>query len=242
MKSNPLLELAHPVRMRILRAIAVEPSTVERTAEKIGSTIEETRMNLERLANFRFVDKDANGKYHAAPLGHLALSTLADMDFVAQHSDYFQEHELSLLPQELVSRLGELAESERLEGSVSNIQRVERVVERSKGRVWVVTNEVLMDAVPIVREKISKGMDFRIIIDQTFKPPESFQPAIPDKWRQIPRIPAATVLTGNEAMLFFPNRKLDLDTAHAFASEDPQFMKWCEDLVHYLWGEGHGIK
>lgn len=242
MKSNPLLELAHPVRMKILRTIAVEPLTLEGTAKHIEATVEETKINLERLANFRFVEKDANGKYHAAPLGHLALSTLADMDFVAQHSDFFQEHELSLLPQELVSRLGELAESERLEGSVSNIQRVERVVERSKGRVWVVTNEVLMDAVPIIRDKISKGIDFRIIIDQTFKPPESFSPSIPDKWRQIPKIPAATVLTGNEALLFFPNRKLDLDTAHAFTSEDPQFMKWCEDLVEILWHEGYGLK
>ena len=242
MASNLLLELANPVRMKILRAIAIKPGTVESIAEEVGASIEETKVNIERLSDFRFVNKGTDDRYQASPLGHLALSTLADMDFVAQHSDYFQEHELSLLPQRLISRLGELAESKRTEGSVTNIQRAERVIRRSEGRVWVVTNEVMLDVVPVIREKISEGADFRIIIDQTFKAPESFEATMPELWRQVPKIPAMTVLTGNEAMLFFPDRKLTPDASNAFASDDPQFMKWCEDLIEHLWGEGHSLK
>jgi predicted transcriptional regulator len=242
MTNNLLLELANPVRMKILRIIAIEPGLIENIAEKVGASIEETRMSVDRLCNFRFVDKEADGKYRASPLGHLALSTLADMDFVARHSDFFQDHELSLLPSNLISRLGELAESKRIDGSVTNIQRAERVIKRSKGRVWVVTNEVMLDVVSVIREKISQGTDFRIIIDQTFKPPESFEATKPELWRTVPKIPAMTVVTGNEAMLFFPNERLEPDTSKAFASEDAQFMKWCEDLVEHLWSAGHKLK
>lgn len=242
MANNLLSELANPVRMKILRTIAVKPGTVESIAEEVGASADETRVSVERLSDFRFVDKGADDRYQASPLGHLALSTLADMDFVAQHSDYFQEHELSLLPQRLISRLGELAEGKRTEGSVTNIQRAERVIRRSEGRVWVATNEVMLDVVPVIREKVSEGTDFRIIIDQTFKAPESFKATLPELWRQVPKIPAMAVLTGNEAMLFFPDRKLVPDSSHAFASDDPQFMKWCEDLIEHLWSEGHRLK
>lgn len=242
MASNLLLELANPVRMKILRIVSIERGTIENIAQQVGASVEETRVSIERLSDFRFVDRGADGKYGASPLGQLALQTLADMDFVAKHSDYFQDHELSLLPQNLISRLGELAESERIQGSVTNIQRAERVIRRSEGRIWVVTNEVMLDAVPVIREKVSHGTDFRIIVDQTFKPPESFESTIPELWRKIPKIPAMTVVTGNEAMLFFPNRKLEPDTSQAFASDDPQFLKWCRDLVEHLWNEGHKMK
>ncbi|MCK5290408.1 MAG: hypothetical protein KAR39_00115 [Thermoplasmata archaeon] len=242
MANNLLLELANPVRMNILRTIAVEPGSAEDIAQLLGTSIEETQVGLDRLRSFKFVQKGADGSYHASPLGHLALSTLADMDFISKHSEFFQDHELSLLPSNLVSRLGELAESTRMDGSVSNIQRVERVIRRSEGRVWAVTNEVMLDVVPVIREKISQGADFRIIIDQTFKPPESFEATIPELWRTVPKLPALTVVTGSEAMLFFPNEKLEPDTSKAFASEDPQFMKWCEDLVNHLWNVGHKLK
>ncbi len=230
------------MRMKILRTIAAEPGPLESIAQRVGASVEETRVNVERLSNFKFVDKGGDGRYRASPLGHLALTTLADMEFVSKHSDFFQDHELSLLPSNLISRLGELAESRRMEGSVSNIQRAERVIRRSEGRVWVVTNEVMLDVVPVIREKISQGTDFRIIVDQTFKPPESFEATIPELWRIVPKIPAMTVVTGNEAMIFFPNEKLEIDTSRAFASEDPQFMKWCEDLVDHLWIVGHKLK
>jgi predicted transcriptional regulator len=242
MTNNLLLELANPVRMKILRIIAAEPGTAESIAQQVGTSVEETKVNIDRLSNFKFVEVGGDGRYRASPLGHLALTTLADMEFVSEHSDFFQDHELSLLPSNLISRLGELADSRRMDGSVSNIQRAERVIRRSEGRVWVVTNEVMLDVVPVIREKIEQGTDFRIIIDQTFKPPESFEATIPDLWRTVPKIPAMTVVTAEEAMLFFPNEKLEPDTSKAFASDDLNFMKWCEDLVNHLWNEGHKLK
>ncbi len=242
MTDNLLLELAHPIRMRILRAIIMEPKSIESVAHDVGASVEEAKMNIERLCDYRFVERGTDARYRTGPLGQLALSLLADLDFVAKHSEYFQEHELTLLPPDLISRLGELAESERTEGSVTNIQRAEHMIRRSKIRIWVVANEVMMDVVPVIREKVSKGTDFRIVIDNTFKHPDSFEPALPERWRQVSKIPAAIVLTGDEAMLFFPDRRLDLDTSEAFASDDPDFMKWCEDLIERLWNEGHRLE
>jgi predicted transcriptional regulator len=100
----------------------------------------------------------------------------------------------------------------------------------------------MLDAVPIVREKVAKGANFRFIIDQTFKPPEDFEPTIPSLWRKIWKIPAAVVVTDKEGIVFFLNRKLDVDYSVGFTSEEPEFMKWCEDLIDHLWDQGDKLQ
>ncbi|MCJ2555593.1 MAG: hypothetical protein LN415_00565 [Candidatus Thermoplasmatota archaeon] len=109
---------------------------------------------------------------------------------------------------------------------------------RSEKRIWVIANEVMLDAVPVVREKVAEGADFKLVIDQTFKAPPSFEPSLPELWRQVPRIPVATAVTEKEGMVCFLDRELMVDYTVAFTSDEPPFLKRCENLVDNLWKEG----
>ena len=242
MTSKLLQVLSHPVKLEILRIITTQPESVETIAQKVDLSAEETKVHLENLHGAGLVDKEPEGTYRAGPLGQLTLSLLLDLDFVSTHYDYFRDLDLSLLPMSFVERLGELKESERMEGTVSNIQQAERVFSRAEKSISVIANEVMLNAVPIVREKISQGADFRFIIDQTFKPPPEFKASVPQLWRQVWKIPAATVVTDKEAMIFFLDRKLKVDYSVGFASKEPAFLKWCEDLVNHLWNEGQKLE
>lgn len=242
MTSELLRELSHPARLKILQTIALEAKQLEKIAEKIGASVQETSTHLERLRNGGFADKHSDNSYGASPLGQVSLSLLPGLDFVGSNSGYFRDHELSLLPDRFIARLGDLREGELTEGSVTNIQRAERVIRESRGKIWVVANEVMLDVVPVIREKIDEGLDFRFIIDQTFKAPSEFEPSIPQLWRQIPKIPAVVAVTEEEAMVFFLDRKLEADYSDGFVSSEPPFQKWCEDLVEYLWDQGVSIE
>lgn len=233
-----LRELSHPKRLEIIRIIAVKPKAVEGIAEQVDASVQETTVHLDRLRNAGLVDKEPGGAFRTAPMGHLTLSLLPGLDFVATHSDYFRDQELSLLPAPLIARLGNLKDSQRRDGTVSNIQLAERIFSRSEKRMWVIANEVMLDAVPVVREKVAEGADFKFVIDQTFKAPPSFEPSIPELWRQVPRIPATTVVTEKEGMVCFLDRELMVDYTVAFTSDKSPFLKWCEDLVDSLWKEG----
>jgi hypothetical protein len=129
-----------------------------------------------------------------------------------------------------------------VDGAVVNIQNAERIFERADTRMWVIANEVMLDAVPIVREKIAKGADFRFIIDQSFKAPPSFEPTRPELWRQVSKIPATVVITEKEGMVCFLDRELMVDYSVAFTSDEPPFLMWCEDLIETLWREGVPLK
>jgi predicted transcriptional regulator len=234
--------LSHPVKLEILKVITKEPEPVENIAKKLEISVEETTVHLDRLHEAGLVDRESEGIYHAGPFGQLILSLLRDLDFVAANSEHFRDLDLSLLPITFVERLGDLKESKRMEGTVSNLEYTERLFGEAEKNISVIANEVMLDAVPIVREKISKGADFRFIIDQTFKPPSDFKPEVPELWRQVWKIPAAIAVTDKEAMVFFLDRKLKVDYSVGFVSTEESFMKWCEDLINHLWAQGQKVE
>jgi predicted transcriptional regulator len=242
MTSKLLQVLSHPVKLEILRIITTQPEPVETIAQKVDISAEETKVHLDNLHGAGLVDKESNGTFRSSPYGQLILSLLMDFDFVAKNSDDFRDFDLSLIPISFVERLGELKDSKRIEGTVSNLQNAEKMFSRAEKKISVIANEVMLDAVPVVREKISQGADFRFIIDQTFKPPSEFKATQPQLWRQIWKIPAATVVTDKEAMIFFLGRDLKVDYSVGFVSKEPTFMKWCEDLVDHLWSQGQKIE
>lgn len=238
MTTKLLQMLSHPVKLEILRVITEQPEPVEKIAQKVDISAEETKVLLNSLHRVGLVDQELNGTFRSSPFGSLVLSLLIDFDFVAAHSEDFRNLDLSLIPLSFVERIGELKESERLEGTVNNLHYAERMVNQAERSISVIANEVILNAVPVVREKISKGTDFRFIIDQTFKPPSDFKATKPQLWRQIWKIPAATVITDKEALIFFLGRDLKVDYSVGFTSKEPTFMKWCEDLMDHLWTQG----
>ena len=234
--------LSHPVKLEILKVITKEPEPVETIAQKVDISVEETTVHLDLLHEAGLVDRESEGIYHAGPFGVLILSLLLDLDFVAANSEHFRDLDLSLLPITFVERLGDLKESERMEGTVSNIEYAEKLFGEAEKSISAVANEVMLDAVPIVREKISQGADFRFIIDQTFKAPPDFKSEVPELWRQVWKIPAAIVVTDKEGMVFFLDRKLKVDYSVGFVSKDPSFMGWCEELVDHFWAQGQKVE
>jgi predicted transcriptional regulator len=242
MTSKLLQVLSHPVKLDILRTITTQPEQVETIAQKVDISSEETKVHLDSLHGGGLVDKESDGTYRSSPYGQLILSLLIDFDFVAKYSDDFRDLDLSLVPIAFVERLGELKDSKRIEGTVSNLDSAEQMFGRAEKKISVVANEVMLDAVPVVREKITQGADFRFIIDQTFKPPSDFKAEMPKLWRKVWKIPAAAVATDKEGMVFFLNRKLLVDYSVGFTSEDPDFIKWCEDLINHLWEQGEQLQ
>lgn len=233
-----LRELSHPARLEIIRTVAVDARRAEDIAEAVNATTEETSMHLNRLSKSGIIDKEPNGTYRAGPLGQVTLWLLPGLDFLAAHSEFFKDQELSLLPAQFVSRLGDLKGSERNDGAVNNIQLAERIFRRADERISVVADEVMLDAVPVIREKVSGGLNFRFVIDENFKSPPDFEPAYPELWRKVSKIPAAVVVTEKEGMVCFLDRELMVDYSVTFRSGEPPFLVWCVDLIEALWKEG----
>ncbi len=122
--SELLFELSHPTRLEILRLITETHRRLTKIADRVSANNPETSRHLERLRAAGLAEREPESAYLASPLGHFVLSSLSGLDFLARHSDYFRDPDLSLLPGPFVGRLGELKACERAEGIAPTVRRV----------------------------------------------------------------------------------------------------------------------
>ncbi len=243
--SELLFELSHPTRLEILRLVTETPMRLTKIADRVSANNPEVSRHLERLRAAGLVEREPKGPYLASPLGNFILSSLPGLDFLARHSDYFRDHDLSLLPEPFVGRLGELNACERAEGTYVGIERGLEIYGRSEEWFSSLASEYLPDSVevvPDVREKLSQGVTFRTIVEPTFRMPPSLEPTPQNRFRVVPKLPLGLGVSEKEAMIVFPDLKGRIDVSVAFSSDDERFLRWCEDLVEWLWNRGEGLK
>ncbi len=243
--SELLFELSHPTRLEILRLITETPMRLTKIADRVSANNPEVSRHLERLRAAGLVEREPESAYLASPLGHFVLSSLSGLDFLARHSDYFRDHDLSLLPDPFVGRLGELNACERAEGTYVGIERGMEIYRQSEERFSSFAPEFLPDSVevvPDVREKLSQGVTFRTIVEPTFRLPPSLELTPHYRFRVVPKLPLGLGVSEKEAMIVFPDLMGRMDLTVTFSSHDERFLRWCEDLVEWLWSRGEGLK
>ena len=84
--------LSHPVKLEILKVITTEPEPVEKIAQKVDISVEETKVHLDRLHEAGLVDADPEGTYRAGPFGQLILSLLLDRPTSVVHRKHWPLH------------------------------------------------------------------------------------------------------------------------------------------------------
>lgn len=57
-------------------------------------------------------------------------------------------------------------------------------------------------------------------------------------FRVIPQVPLFCSIIDNEVMLAFLDKKGKVDFSVSFCSTDPEALRWCEELLNYLWDRG----
>ena len=242
MKTNELLfELSHSVRYEIMQALVKEQHKLTKLGELVGANNPEVSRHLDRLKKAQLVSKDSEGFYSATPFGQIILSFLPGLSFVSRHPEYFMDHDLSKLPPQFLARIGELSNCDYGEGTIRNLDVSRRITMEAKERLFMISMEVPADT-SAYHSKVSEGVELRVLIHEKALPsgPEVDQrrAAAPHVLRITPTVPIIMVITENAAALMFPNHKGMFDFSAGFASTDPAFRRWCEDLYQYLWDLG----
>lgn len=84
-----LFELANPVRYDILRQIAVRPRRLTKLAVLVDASAPEVSRHMERLGAVGVAEKNIDGCYALAPIGHIVMNCLPSLEFVSREFDYF---------------------------------------------------------------------------------------------------------------------------------------------------------
>lgn len=237
-----LFELSHPWRLKVLLLIAEARQRHSYIFKKLKISPQETTRHLTRLQDAKLIEKDVQGFYRLTSYGETVLSLLPGFEFLAEIGEDLMTLNLDI-PKEFIGRIGELKSFERTEGVMTIFRRVELALDDAKEYMWILSPEILMSTVPIIRKNMNKGVEFRLILPITIKYPPGYEPTPPGEYlRFIDEIKISIVMTEKSAVFHLPARDGKIAFSTAFFSRDEEFHKWCEDLFLYYWERARPIR
>jgi len=246
-----LFELSHPVRYSILKLLVDKPLRLTKIGEKVDANNPEVSRHLDRLKTADLVSKNPDGYYSVTMFGRVIFGLLPAISFVSAHPEFFLEHDLSLLPPEFMTRLGDLESCEVVEGTTQNILKLDELYDTTKERIWSLSNEniKLSDGdLDDMDDVLDSGFDFQMILQESQLREKNMIQLVDrcashlnDHFRIIPQVPFFCTIVDDQVVIAFLDMKRRVDFSVSFWSQDPKVVKWCEDLFTHLWNTGHTV-
>ena len=234
-------ELASESRLGILRELQIENLKMQEIARRLNVTATEAFRQLQRLSEALLVQKQPEGTFAITAYGKLILHLSSSLDFVFRHKDYFSTHDIWRLPYQFVNRIGELSQTNLIMDTMEALNKGERIFMEAEQYAWGLVEHgsgpELM--VPLMNERIRKGVKLKMLIPESFLSTTAIAPAIArnPEVRGLADIPAIIALTEKEAVICF--RFIGGRTDYAgFSGKDLLFLNWVKDLFLYYWDKG----
>jgi predicted transcriptional regulator len=230
-------ELASESRLGILQELKLKQLKMQELARNLNLTDTETCRQLQRLTEAQLVQKQPNGKNTLTPYARLQIQLMSSMEFVFNNVDYFLEYDVFSLPYEFINRLGELSNAEFCREAVSGFNRVRKMVFEAEEYLWTIAEQVDSSHVGPTGEKISKGLNFKILMQKELAKATanaSDSSVLSGRCKYMERVPVVLVINEGEATVVLRRHNGVLDYRGLFGT-DKRFCKWCKDLFLYYW-------
>jgi len=233
-------ELASENRLSILRELQKESLRMQEIARRLGVTATEAFRQLERLSDASLVQRQPDGTFALAEYGKLVLRISSSLDFISKYKEYFSTHELTRLPDQFVSRLGELSRAELETDTIESLNKGAKWFTEAKQYVWAIGEGTIPEhMIPVMNEQVQRGIEIRMLL------PEGRLPAVENtakaprnvEIKRLSECPATIALTEKAAGVTFRRTGGKMDYS-GFFGDDQVFHNWVRDLFLYYWERG----
>ncbi len=249
-------ELSNENRFEILkRLIEGGGMNVTGLSRGLGLTTQECSRHLSRLVEAMLVDRDQDGLYLLTNYGRSSLRLIPSQQFLSDHREYFNAHTLRKLPQEFVSRIGELKKSDLTKNVMHSFSIVESIFKNAKDQVSMIHDQYLLSILPLGVEALKRGVRLRSLEPRKKEPRRNLNPARPayiseededyllKSWlkgnldsRFSEAIDVFLYVSEKEALVAFPIASGAFDYI-GFHSVDKVVLRYCGELFdHYFVG------
>jgi predicted transcriptional regulator len=214
-------------------------------------TLQESHRQFERLANAGLVKKDSEGFLYLCPYGKMIVIQLSSFHFLQKHKEYFNEHTLDGFPTKFVKRIGDLNNSEFVEGSYVNNERWKSIASEAQQYLRIISAQVPPDAFKLAVSMSKMRIKISLIHGENTIVPKEFKELMASselglelrnlssqglyERKMVKRVQVMMILNEKKGIVLFPNLKGKVDIDYAFFSDDSQFHEWCSDYFDYVW-------
>lgn len=237
-------EFSNEDRLRMLRRLQDDNLTVTALSKELDLTTQETSRHLSRLGETGLTLKNPDGTHSLTGYGELSLKQINGFLFTSSQRQYFQNHDLSGIPEEFVSRIGELNGSRYIDDIMVIFHLIEELGRDSEEYIYRLTDRYIITAIPAWEKALKRGVEFKLLEPTNLLVPPEFnrgpvvREAVINNQFQIRVLDDVNVFMAlNEktvAAISFPTNEGRMDY-RGFVSEDKTVHKWAKDLFDYYW-------
>jgi len=234
--------------------------SVTELSKRLDLTTQETSRQVSRLKEIGTLRKDDRNLYYLTSYSELVLKQLRGLDFLSGHKEYFQLHSLARIPEELVLRIGDMAEATYLPSVTQAFYSVEKLVKEAESYVWIVNDQMPFSVVCELGKSLERGTKNRAIQTKYFAYPSNqvrdiFQsydknvlPTIRRSRktgalenRLADQVDVFLFISEKQATIGFPLNSGEFDYL-LFSGSDKRFHSWCKDVFDNCWEKAQPMK
>lgn len=230
-------ELASESRIGILQELQTRNFKMQEIARKLDLTDTEAFRQLQRLSEAQLIQKQPDGTYKLTTYAKLVLEGSSQMQFIFTNKEYFQDHDVFLLPPEFRARLGELSGARIIRSTVETLNWVTELFNNAEEKYdgVVVGLDTMVDT---LLQRFNEGLHMRLLLYGSYLPKAKL------KFQSLKKQPEMRwtrenihghVGVSDKAAVFTIRRNDGTFSYDAFVGEDPQFRKFAEDLFRHEW-------
>jgi predicted transcriptional regulator len=245
-------ELSNQDRLRILLQLNKKAMNVTNLSKKLSLTKQEVSRHVSRMSDAGLTMKSVDGAHHLTMYGKMILKQTEGLEFTSKQRNYFTSHSLTHLPQEYVSRIGDLANSTYSDDISTIFYRIEKMIQEAEEYILTITDKYLFDTNFQLAEACVRGVKVKNIeakdwtvdleIHQAYLAEDVKRKAIPQarstgilQERILDRLDAYLYMSEKEvAAIGFPLSDGKFDYV-GFLASDKRAHAWCLDLFQHYW-------
>jgi predicted transcriptional regulator len=242
--SDLYFQMSSADRRRILEELTQEGLKLNDVARKLDMTATEAFRQLQRLSDAGLLEKAPDGKYRSTSYARLILESSSQFQFLTKFKAHLMGRDLSLLPLEFRSRLGELSGMVLKPDTVPNLNDATEAFKKAKVRIDLMVEQRLEAHSQVIRQRIEDGVKVRFLLQESMlatlpkgPPPEGHRSEV----RTIPKVCAMVILIDDTLVVSFPQTDGKMDYA-VLVGEDPRALKWGSDLFEEQWKKGRSLR
>jgi len=243
--SRPLVQWVSDsgVRSEIVHEIAAESIPTNRLLESVEASESAVYAALNDLER-RGVVESRESDWTVTGSGQVVADLLAQREAVERlfdgDGDYWQAHDVSVLPEQFRLRIGALASHDMITISQTDPRRVVRTVSNK-----IADAEWARILAPVYREEYARALpdneNSRLVLDEAviedvlarIEPPDADEPELTEI--RIGTAPIALTVTPTVLLASFPTLDGQYDTRSELRVETERAREWGEDLFEYYW-------
>lgn len=190
----------------------------------------------------------------------LVLKQLGGLDFLSGHKEYFKSHSLANIPEDLILRIGDLADATYLPSVSQAFYDIEKLVKEAESYVWLVNDQMPSEVVNELGKALERGTRNKAIQTKDFAYAasvvreyfQSYDKNVLPVLRRArstgalenrldDQVDVFLFISEKQAAVAFPLNSGKFDYL-VFSGSGKRFRSWCSEVFNHCWEKAQPLK